>query len=105
MKKKRPRTERRVRERDARKLVRDREKLATFEPGGAPERAIEVSSASVVDVRARSLPCPQCGGSLRLHEQTAEAIGGTSLRAARMSCEVCGAPRVFWFRIVPALAN
>jgi uncharacterized protein with PIN domain len=105
MVKKRSRTERRARERDARKLVRAREKLAALSPGGAPERAIEVASASVVEVKARALPCPQCGGGLRLIEHEAEQVDGQSLRAARMSCERCTAPRIFWFRIVSALPN
>jgi uncharacterized protein with PIN domain len=105
MSKKRARTERRANEREARKLVRAREKLATLEPGGSPERAIEVPSASVVDVRARSLPCPQCGGRLRLLEHTANDVEGQSLRAARMTCETCTAPRVFWFRITSAQPN
>lgn len=101
----RPRTERRARERDARRHVRDREKLALLEPGGAPDRAIEVASASVIDARARSSPCPQCGGSLRLESQTAEQVDGQSLRAARLRCATCHAPRVFWFRITTALPN
>jgi hypothetical protein len=96
---KRKRTERRQRERAAVKLVHAREKLARLEPGGAPDRPIEVPASPVIAVRARAHPCPQCGGSLRLDEETAETIAGRSLRAAHLSCQTCGAPRTLWFRI------
>ena len=69
---KRPRTAERVRERDTRKLIRDRQKLALLEPGGSAGRPIEVTSSSVIAVRARSIRCPLCDGELRLDEETAE---------------------------------
>ena len=102
---KRKRTERRERERAAVKLVHARERLARLEPGGSPERPFEVTSSAVIPVRARSQPCPQCGGSLRLEEETAEKIEGRSLRATHMVCQTCGAPRVFWFRISSPLPS
>jgi hypothetical protein len=106
MKKKRPeRSERRERERAARKLVRARERLAGLEVGGSPARPFEVPSSSVIDVRARAQPCPQCGGRLRLDEQTAEKIDGVSLRATHLVCQLCGTPRVFWFRITSPLPS
>ena len=95
---KRPeRTERRARERAARELVRDREKLANLSPGGAPERAIEVESAAVIEGRVRSMPCAQCEGVYRVVEHRAEGAG---LRAVDARCERCAAPRTVWFRIV-----
>ena len=45
---KRSRTERREREREAKKLAEARVKLAALEPGGAPDRPVEVTSASGV---------------------------------------------------------
>ena len=96
---KRKRTERRARERAAVKLVHDRERLARLTPGGAPDRPFEVTSSSVIPVRARSQRCPQCGGELHLEEETAEKIDGKSLRAAHLVCQSCGAPRTLWFRI------
>ena len=87
-------------ERDARKLVRDREKLARLENSRA--RPIEVTSSSVIPVRARGTLCHQCGGGLHLDEETAESA---ELRAAHMSCQRCTAKRVLWFRIVPRVAN
>ena len=104
--KKRPaRTERRAAERDARKLARARHELAALEPGGAPDRPIEVVSSSVIEVRAASLPCPLCGGAMRVEEQLARKIDGRSLRVVEVRCVLCGIPRSLWFRISPPLPN
>lgn len=103
MSKKRPeRTARRVRERAARQLVRDREKLAMLSPGGAREHPIAVASAAVIEVRVRSLACPQCDGAYRLVEHRAPASG---LRAVDVTCTQCGAPRTLWFRLVSSEPN
>ena len=100
---KRPeRTERRERERAARQLVRDREKLANLSPGGAPERAIDVESAAVIEGRVRSMPCAQCEGAYRVLDHRAEGAG---LRAVDARCERCGTPRTVWFRIVRRAPN
>jgi hypothetical protein len=104
-KKGRPRTERRVRERAARQLVRERQKLATLEAGGSRLRPIDVPSPSVIPVRARATPCPLCGGGLRLDDETAETYEGGQLRGAHMMCVQCGVPRVLWFRLVSVLPN
>jgi hypothetical protein len=97
--KKSSRTLRREAERARAKLVRDREKLAALDAGGAPERPIDVVSASVVEAHARSRPCPQCGGALRVDEHLAVERDGDRLRVARVRCTVCGAPRAIYFRI------
>jgi hypothetical protein len=102
---KRPRTERRERERAHRKIVRDKQRLAELSVGGAPERPIEVASSSVIDGRARSMRCPLCDGALRLDEQTAEKVHGRSLRAAHMTCAGCGIKRVLWFHIGSSLPS
>ena len=104
-KKGRPRTERRVRERAARQIVRDRQKLANLEPGGSRDRPIDVVSSSVIPVRARATPCPLCGGSLRLDEESAETTEGKQLRAAHMMCVQCGVPRLLWFALGSPLPN
>jgi len=94
---KRPeRTTRRAQERDARKLVRDREKLAGLSPGGARERPIEVMSAAVIEVRAGSLACPQCAGRYRLRDHRS---AGPGVRCVDVTCQQCGVPRTLWFRI------
>lgn len=102
MTKKRPeRTERRARERAARQLVRDRR----GEPGGAPDRPIVVPASPVVDVRARALRCPLCGGAYRLDDHTASTEGGVALRIAHVTCQTCGVRRQIWFRISSPLPS
>ena len=94
---KRPeRTLRRAQERAARQLVRDREKLAKLLPGGAADHPISVGSASVVELRARALPCPQCDGELHVVEHRSE---GSGIRAVDVRCRQCGVPRTLWFRL------
>ena len=94
---KRPeRTARRAEERAARKLVRDREKLAALSLGGAKEHPIEVASAAVIEGRTESLPCPQCEGQYRIRDHRS---AGPGLRCVDVTCRQCGAPRTLWFRI------
>lgn len=87
-------------ERAARGLVRDKERLFLLEAGGSAERPIDVASSSVIDVKWRAMPCPQCGGSLRLVDEKAD---DGARRSARLKCAACGAPRTVYFRIVPTV--
>lgn len=98
----RKRTEQRQRERNARKLVRDREKLAALSVGGSEQRPIKVNSASVVEVRIRHLTCPQCEGEYKIKEHRSPASG---IRSVDVTCQICGVSRTLWFRIVSAEAN
>lgn len=66
MTKKRERTERREREREARKLVRVKERLSKLERGGTQEHPIEVGSSAVVEVRIHGMQCPQCAGHYQI---------------------------------------
>jgi hypothetical protein len=104
-KKQRPRTERRVRERAARELVRDRQKLALLEAGGTRERPIEVASTSVIPVRARATPCPLCDGTLTIDDQSAATHDGRLTHGAHVRCVSCGVARVLWFRVAPPLPS
>ena len=104
-KKTRPRTERRVRERAARQLVRARQELAALEPGGAPERPIDVPSAAVIPLRARATPCPLCEGTLRVDHETAESRQGRLVHAVHVSCTRCGVARALWFHVAPSLPS
>ena len=104
-KKQRPRTERRVRDRAARELVRDRQKLAALMPGGSPERPIDVPSAAVIPLRARATPCPLCDGELRIEHEAAESRGGRLLHATHVACARCGVARVLWFHVARALPS
>jgi len=101
----RPRSDRRERERELRKSVREREKLAATAPGGAPTHPIVVRSASVIEGMARSTPCVQCGSELTLGDHTAETYQGRSLRLVRLVCRVCHAPRALWFHVQPQLLS
>jgi DNA-directed RNA polymerase subunit M/transcription elongation factor TFIIS len=99
------RAARREAERAALKLARDRERLAALEPGGAPERPIDLTSASEVEVSARSMPCPRCGGEVRVDEHLAETVGASRLRIAKVSCPGCGHRRAIYFRLGGLLPN
>jgi hypothetical protein len=97
MARKRPeRTERRTRERAARQLVRDREKLARLVAGGAREHPLEVPSSAVIEIRARAMPCAQCEGEYKVIEHRADGAG---VRAVDVACQRCGVKRTLWFRI------
>ena len=96
---KRPRTARRALARESAKLVEKKWKLAALESGGAPDRPIEVASASVVESHARALPCALCDGAVRVDQHTAEEHGGARLRVARVVCTRCGTPRAIYYRL------
>ena len=96
---KRPRTERRIAERDARKLVRDRERLAALSLGGARDHPIPVTSSAVIEVRVTGMACPQCEGPYRVLEHNAPA-STLGLREVLVRCQQCGTSRTLWFRIV-----
>jgi hypothetical protein len=102
---KRARTERREQERGLRKEVRAVERLASQAPGGAPDRPLVVTSAAVIEVQARSTPCPQCGGTLDLRRHDAVVEAGQSLRVVELLCRLCHAPRRLYFRVDAPLAN
>jgi hypothetical protein len=97
---KRSRTERREREREAVKLAKARLKLASLEAGGAPDRAIEVESASIIEVHAQSTPCASCGEhGVLVEEHTAETIDERRLRVVKVRCRRCGVRRNVYYRI------
>ncbi|MDC0743499.1 hypothetical protein [Polyangium mundeleinium] len=99
------RAQRREAERAAVKLVRDRERLASLEPGGSPERPIAITSASEVEVAARGMPCVHCSGEVRVDEHLAETVGTSRLRIARVVCPACGVRRSIYFRLGAGLPN
>ncbi|MRG93360.1 hypothetical protein [Polyangium spumosum] len=99
------RAARREAERAAVKLARDRERLASLEPGGAPSLPIEITSASEVEIAARGKPCARCGGEVRVEEHLAETVGTSRLRVARVFCPACGARRAIYFRLGAGLPN
>jgi hypothetical protein len=92
----RDRTERRIRERAARRLVRDRERLAALLPGASAERPIDVDSAAVIDGRALAGRCPLCDGGFTLDDHQSAAPG---MRRVRVTCRRCHVARDLWFRL------
>ncbi len=84
-----------------RQLVRDRERLAELSRGSA-QSPIPVASASVVDVRASAMTCPQCEASYRVDDHRAPASG---LRAVDVRCRQCGVARTLWFRLIEFAPN
>jgi hypothetical protein len=76
-----------------------REAEARAAPGGDPSRPLEVSSPSVVEPRAEGLPCPVCGGEVRVEEHQARLVDGQRLRVARVTCRRCAHTREIFFRL------
>jgi len=102
------RSERTVRREQARALTRlqsDRERLFTLEPGGAPERPLDASSAAVIEAHATSVPCPLCDSAQEVVEHTALVHNGVRLREVKLRCRQCGSKRSLWFKIVGASLN
>jgi hypothetical protein len=101
----RPRRKQREQQRALRKEVRRTEALAAELPGGSPEHPIDVTSASVVEGKARATPCIQCGGELDLRADRATSTPRGVVRAIALVCRRCHAPRALWFRVAPPAAN
>ena len=101
----RPRRARREQDRTLRRDVQRREQIATALPGGAPEHPIDVAAASVIEVKARATPCPQCGGELQPTGDRAHPTPRGLLREIAVACRLCHAPRSLWFRVAPAGPN
>ena len=99
------RADRRALARDNAKLARDRDHLARIEPGGSPSRPLELASASLVELRARSTPCPICDAEVRVVDHTAETVDKTPLRLAHTLCPSCGHERILYFKLTSPLPN
>jgi hypothetical protein len=90
---------RRAAARSEKKLADQRRRLAKLEPGGAPDRPMDVASASVVEARVEAVPCIFCGGRVRTTEHRAVTHGERRLRVAAVRCVRCGSDRTLYFRI------
>jgi len=96
----RPRRQQREQQRALRKSVRQLERLAAELPGGSPERPIDVASASVVETKARAIPCIQCEAiEMELRGDHATSTARGVLRELEMICRQCHAGRALWFRV------
>jgi hypothetical protein len=104
----RPRTLRRAAANDVQKLGRKLDRLQTELPGGSPARPVAVSSASVVEVRARAERCLACDGELSITAHEAEPSAPPArhqIRRVDLRCTACRRPRSLWLRIEPPVAN
>ena len=104
-KKKRPRTTRREKERTASKLEEKLLSLDKLAPGGSPETAEVVLSASVIETRAESVKCPICEGKGLLGEHTAVRVRDTPYRVVEIKCRQCHLEFRRWFRIQSKLPS
>lgn len=102
---KRPRSARRADAKRSARIARDREKLWRLEPGGTPERPLEVETASLVEPRATDRRCPGCSGALHVEEHRAERREGRRLRVVRLICRSCGARPELFLAIHEPLVN
>jgi hypothetical protein len=81
------------------KLTEARMKLLDLEPGGSPERPLEVGTPAVIETKARALPCPRCEEPFELVAHEAHTRGGRRLRETKLRCRVCGLTRSLWFHV------
>jgi hypothetical protein len=86
----------------ARQAVRDREAAAKRAPGGSAANPIHVLTTAVIEIRASAMPCPQCGGELRVKTHEAPSSG---IRRVDVRCQQCSIPRSLWFRLAPDTTN
>jgi hypothetical protein len=84
------------------KLVRARMKLMDLEPGGTPERPIDVSTAALVEPKARAVACPRCEEPFGVESHEAHTDDRGRLREVSLRCRNCATTRKLWFRIVPS---
>ena len=95
---KRARAERREADRAQEKLAHAARKLVALEPGGSPDRPLEIESASVVETDAGSQPCSVCGGAALVLDHRVLEHQGRRLRVAALRCKQCGEAwnRYYW---------
>lgn len=74
-------------------------RVAQMSPGGRVEHPIEVGSASEIEVRATSMPCPICWGAHRLVDHVIRWRGGEPIRLVTTRCKHCGLERETFFRV------
>jgi hypothetical protein len=101
---KRARTARREADRGAKKDRGLIDRLQALERGGAPDRPIELVSASEVEPDAMSRACPYCGGEPRLVEHTVSEHGGRRIRVAALQCKICHSAYRRYYALGPLLS-
>lgn len=93
------------------KAGRAREAAAKVEealalPGATPDRAVEVTSASVIEAQAASQPCPVCDSAMRVESHTVDTtLAEEPLRVVTLACKRCGHRRPWYARVRGAQAH
>lgn len=95
----RSRTDRRRVERDERKLLESKVRLAKLTEGGSEARPINVESASVIERRATTFPCLACDHHTHVVAHDAIHSGEARLRQVTVGCTRCGTRRMLFFKI------
>jgi hypothetical protein len=95
----RPRTLERQRRAASEKLLQSKRKLLELEPGGSRERPLEVTSAAIIEPKAKSTRCPRCDAAFDVEAHEARADVHGRLREVKLACRACGERRSLWFRI------
>jgi len=102
---KRPRNERRQRERELRNEVSRVERLWSQLPGASATAPIDVAAPAVATIKARATPCPLCQGELTVERDRAESTPRGVLLALDLHCRLCHKSRTLWFRVAPRETN
>ena len=71
-----------------------------LEPGGMPERPLDVPTAALVEPKARAVRCPRCEEAFDVASHEAHTDVHGRLREVGLRCRNCGLERTLWFRIV-----
>lgn len=74
-------------------------KLLALEPGGSPDRPLDVLTSSVIEPKAKSTRCPSCDEPFELEAHEAHTDEHGRLREVALACRFCGERRSMWFRI------
>ena len=82
------------------KLVRAKDRLIDLEPGGTEPHPLDVSTAALIEPKAKSVLCPRCDLPFSLVSHEAHSDGRGRLRETKLRCRQCGFARSLWFRIV-----
>ncbi len=99
----RARTERRKLERRVQKVGAGAERVFGLGPGGSPEQPIVVDTVSVIEARARVVPCPRCGAEQEVIAHEAVTVSERRLRKIHLACRGCHSRRFLRFQL--ALLN
>jgi len=92
---------RRAKDRETVKEARQRLRLASLEAGGSKDRPRSITTSHLVESVAGSMPCPACGGAVRVLEHVVQ----DTLRVAHVQCALCNVARSVYFRIDTPLLN